>query len=584
MKRFCIAWLVWCCCITVFATTYTYTPSQLSALKTQLDSKLQAGDIAYLEDGTYTDFQVTFKGNGTESSPITLKARNPGKAILTGKLNLKISGKYLIIDGLVFKDGQAASGDIVEFRTSSSSFANNCRMTHCVMDNCNNPDSKYYNGTDNSERWIMLYGKNNKVDHCYFANKTAGGVLMMISLDNTDSQENSHIIEYNFFGYRQKFEPGNNAETIRIGDSKTSRSSSATIIRNNFFYTCDGEAETVSIKSCDNLVSQNIFYESAGSVVCRHGNRNTIEENVFIGNSKSNCGGVRIINKGQQVRNNFFQEIAGTGSRSALCVMMGIFEVPTSGTNTDREPLNAYHHVTEAIVNNNTFINCKNIDLGTNVSYTYDSSNPYYPGKKVDGTLKPEAVIASNVFYNPGDKSILNEVSGNVSSIACSNNSYMFKSTISKTGFIYQSMNYAKITSGAGKGIHTLNGAQVKPFAAAGVKCCGVSWYAAQQSDVNTINAKTDFWENPLTVEPAVIYSSVKVTVEKSKGVKIESPNALIDTVVLYNLEGKQLSFRNFKDYSCQFPFFGLSTGVYLLKIRTEDGNHYFFKISNSGR
>jgi poly(beta-D-mannuronate) lyase len=573
MKPVYITWLAGWWCMTAFATVYTYTPSQLSALKTQLDGKLQAGDIVYLEDGTYTDFQVTFRGTGSEASPVTLKAKNQGKVILTGKLNLKMSGQYLIVDGLVFKNGQAANGDIVEFRTGSSTFADHCRMTRCVMDNCNNPDSKYYTGTDNSERWVMLYGKNNQVDHCYFANKTAGGVLMMIHLDHANSRENNHIIEYNFFGYRPKFEPGNNAETIRIGDSKTSRSSSKTVIRNNFFYTCDGEAETVSIKSCDNLITQNILYESAGAVVCRHGNNNTVEANVFIGNNKSNCGGVRVINKGQQVRNNFFQEIAGTGSRSALCVMMGIFEVPASGTDTDKEPLNAYHHVTEATVNNNIFIHCKNIDLGTNVNYTYDSSNQYYPGKKVDGTLKPEASIASNIFYNPNDKSILNEVSGNVSDITYSDNAYWFKSTISKTGFIYQSMNYTKIASGAGKGIYTLNGTPVKPFVAPGIKDCGVSWYDAQQSDVNAISRQTDFWEDITSEIKKSNPSLLRICIE-NQTVKVISPENLIDYVALYDLQGRLLKRQNSNDYIGLLPASGLSTGIYMLNVSIDNQNH----------
>jgi len=262
----------------VFATVYTYSPAQLSAIKTQLNGNLNAGDTVYLDDGVYTDFQASFRGNGTETSPLTLKAKNQGKAILTGKLNLKISGNYLIVDGLVFKDGEAASGDIVEFRTNSTTFANNCRMTNCVMDNCNTADEKYYTSANYSERWVMIYGKNNRIDHCYFANKLAGGVLMMVSLGNINCLENNHIIEYNFFGYRQVFTPGNNAETIRIGDSNTSQLSSQTVIRNNVFYTCDGEPEIVSIKSCDNLIFQNVFYESAGAVVCRHGHRNTVEK------------------------------------------------------------------------------------------------------------------------------------------------------------------------------------------------------------------------------------------------------------------------------------------------------------------
>ena len=454
-------------------------------------------------------------------------------------------------------------------------------MTNCVMDNCNTSDERYYNSTDYSERWVMLYGKNNTIDHCYFANKSAGGVLMMVNIASVNGQENNHIIEYNFFGYRPNFSPGNNAETIRIGDSNTSQFSSQTIIRNNVFYNCDGEVEIISIKSCDNLVTQNIFYESAGSVVCRHGHRNTIDENVFIGNNKSNCGGVRVINKGQQVHNNFLQEIAGTGSRSALCVMMGIFEVPTPATDTEKEPLNAYHHVTEAMVNNNTFINCKNIDLGTNVSYTYDSSNPYFPGQKITGTLKPECTITENIFYNPGQSTILNEVAGNVSDITYINNTYRFKSTISKPGFVYQSMNYQKITSGDGKGIYTLDGSSVKPFAPAiGIKNAGVAWYEPQQSDINEISSKTDFWENQsVAIKSSTLNSSVKIAVNGREEIKIDSLDTLIDSITLYNLQGQQLLFKNCKDYSCQLSSSGLSTGVYLLKVRMEKGNNTFFKF-----
>ncbi len=352
-------------CANLFATDYSYTSSQLSELKTKLNGQLKAGDVVYLEDGTYTNLQVTFTGAGTEANPITLKARNEGKAILTGKLNLKIGGTYTIVNGLVFKDGQAASGDIIEFRTSSSSFANNCRLTNCVIDNCNNPDEKYRNSTDNSERWVMLYGKNNRVDHCYFVNKINGGVIMMVHIGDTKSQQNKHSIDHNFFGYHQKFEPGNNAETIRLGDSSTSQSSCQTTISHNFFYSCDGETEIISIKSCDNIISNNTVYESQGGFVCRHGHRNTIHSNLFIGNNKSNCAGIRVINQGHRIYNNYLQEIAGTGSRSALCIMTGIFEMPTAQTDTEKEPLNAYHRVKDVRIYSNTFVNCKYIDLGT---------------------------------------------------------------------------------------------------------------------------------------------------------------------------------------------------------------------------
>lgn len=426
-------------------TEYTFNPSQMAELKTQLKGKFKAGDVVYLEDGTYKDFQVVFTGTGRSNAPITLKAKNPGKAILTGGISIKIGGTFLIVDGLILKDGYAASGnDIIEFRTSSSNFAYNCRLTNTVIDNCNHPDDSYRTSTNKSERWVMLYGKNNRVDHCYFTNKINGGVLMMVNLSATDSRDNHHIIDYNFFSNRPVFTPENNAEIIRLGDSYTSQESCNTLIENNFFYNCDGEVEIISVKSCDNTIRKNVFYESEGSVVLRHGNRNIIESNAFIGNNKRNTGGVRVINQGHKVYNNYFQDLEGTGSYSALCIMTGVFEKPTDATDKDREPLNTYHKVKDVDICHNTFVNCKNIDLGKVSSYKYPSTNPYFAGQTVKGNLKPECTIAYNVFYNTSQKSIINRIENNDEFITYSGNLFRFRNSFSMNGFEERNLNFEK--------------------------------------------------------------------------------------------------------------------------------------------
>ena len=55
---------------------------------------------------------------------------------------------------------------------------------------------------------------------------------------------------------------------------------------------------------------------------------NTVENNVFLGNGKEGTGGVRIINKGQWVVNNFFYQCRGVDFRSPLSVMNGIPNSP----------------------------------------------------------------------------------------------------------------------------------------------------------------------------------------------------------------------------------------------------------------
>ncbi|MFV0467708.1 MAG: chondroitinase-B domain-containing protein [Dysgonomonas sp.] len=620
MKKLCLSIFFLVLCSGLFSAEYTYTPSQISSLKAKLKDGLLPGDIVYLADGTYSDFQVVFSGSGTAINPITLKAKNEGKVVLTGNINLKIGGSYLVVDGLTLKDGMAANeGDIIEFRTSSSVFANNCRLTNTVIDNCNNPDESYQTSTDKSERWVMLYGKNNRVDHCYFTNKTSGGVLMMVNIEKSDSQENNHLIDHNFFGYRSKFSPGNNAETIRLGDSKTSQLSCQTIVESNFFYTCNGEAEIVSIKSCDNIIRKNVFYESQGALVCRHGHRNTIESNAFIGNGVNDCGGVRVINQGHKIYNNFFQDLQGTGSRSALCVMMGIFEKPTSSTDLDKEPLNAYHQVKDVEISYNTFVNCKNVDLGTETSYTYSSSNPYYPNQKVTGTLKPECTIARNVFYNVDNNTILNRVASNDANIIYSNNIYRFKKTFTLSGFTYRALDYSASTEGAGKGIVRLNNTsdnildapdtggtdfsyvsadlsgnsrpetknmgalefehRTNPFVTVRLSECGTDWYPQQQADKTVIKGKTDFWENLSNISLSEIQQpKVQIISEGGKQFRIISETK-ISNFFVYNSLGSLVFNNQVQDYTKTINFSNLSSGIYYLLLTLANNQSYSNKI-----
>lgn len=606
-----------CCIIQINAAEYTYGTNNISELKTKLNGNLSAGDVVYLNDGTYNDLHITFSGSGTAAKPITLKAKNQGMVVLTGELSIKIGGSYLIVDGLTLKDGMAANGsDIIEFRTSSSVFAYNCRLTNTVIDNCNNPDSKYLTSTDYSERWVMLYGKNNRVDNCYFVNKINGGVLLMVNISSTNSQNNQHQIDHNFFGNRPKFDPGNNGETLRIGDSNTSQLSSGTIVENNFFYSCDGEVEIISIKSCDNTIRKNVFYESQGSVVCRHGHRNTIESNAFIGNSKSNCGGVRIINQGHKIYNNFFQDLSGTGSRSALCVMMGIFEMPTASTDLEKEPLNAYHRVKDVEISYNTFVNCANIDLGTETSYTYASSNSYYPSQKISGTLKPECTIARNVFYNTAKSSILNRVGTNDANITYSNNLYKFKNTFTLAGFTSRALEYNLVSEPLGKGIYNLTSSNssildapssaetdfnyvtsdLSGNARAGNKNmgalqyvnksaafitvklseCGVDWYPQQQTDKAAIRSKTNFWEDNSNISELRELNNKNVQIRKNgyKSFFVESKE-IIQHLQVYNSIGQIVAGHQIQDYSQSIDCNSLAQGMYLFLLTFRDNQTY---------
>ncbi len=336
------------------------------------------GDMIILQNGEWNQAKLILNCNGTKELPVTFKAETAGKVILTGNSKLKIGGSFIIVDGLYFTDGFAGKDAVITFRINKNEIANNCRITNTVVNNFNNPkrlDENY---------WVEFYGKNNRLDHCSFLNKKNMGVLLAVILDDERSRENFHSIDHNYFGVRLPL-ASNSGEIIRVGVSQHCEFNSNTQITDNFFEHCDGETEIVSIKSGSNTVRNNVFKECQGSVVLRHGNFNTVENNLFLGNNKEGTGGVRIINKGQWVVNNLFYKCRGVGFRSPLSIMNG---VPNS-------PAFRYVAVTDAVIANNSFIEC--------------APASFCEGSDTERTVQPENVaFINNIFYNSKDKLLYN--------------------------------------------------------------------------------------------------------------------------------------------------------------------------------
>ena len=305
------------------------------------------GDVIKLANGTWTDFEILFKGNGEEGNPIRLTAETKGEVFISGQSNLRIAGNYLEVSGLVFKNGYTPTSEVISFRQNSENLANNSRVTQTVIDNYNQPERQEV------DFWIMMYGKNNRFDHNHIVGKRNKGVTMAVRLNTKESQENHHRIDHNYFGPRQIL-GSNGGETLRIGTSHFSRTDSYTVVENNYFDRCDGELEIISNKSGRNTFRSNTFYESRGTLTMRHGNNNLVEGNVFFGNGADHTGGIRVINAGQTIKNNYMEGLKGTRFGGALVIMNG---VPNG-------PINRYDPVVDALIVNNTLINSDNVQLG----------------------------------------------------------------------------------------------------------------------------------------------------------------------------------------------------------------------------
>jgi poly(beta-D-mannuronate) lyase len=305
------------------------------------------GDKIVLANGVWADFDAVFHAEGTAGSPIQLVAETPGKVILSGQSSLRLAGNYLIVSGLVFRDGYTPRSEVISFRRDSNHLASNSRVTNTVIDSYSNPDRTQ------RDLWVGMYGRNNTFDFNHLENKTNAGPTMAVRLNTEESQENGHRIANNYFGPRPVL-GSNGGETLRIGTSHYSLTHSGTVVENNFFDRCSGEVEIVSNKSGGNIYRGNTFHASRGTLTLRHGNGTLIENNLFDGAGEPYTGGVRVINAEQTIRNNYFRDLTGIRFSGALVIMNG---VPNS-------PVNRYHQVNGAVIERNTFDQVSSIELG----------------------------------------------------------------------------------------------------------------------------------------------------------------------------------------------------------------------------
>ena len=344
--------------------------------------KAQPGDNIIMANGVWKDVEIKFNSKGTAEKPITLAAETAGEVFIEGKSFLKLGGDHLIVNGLYFRNGYTPSSAVIHFKKSKTQVANYCRVTNCVIEDFNQPKR------DRKDLWVEFFGRYNQIDHCYIAGKSNVGPTLRVEIGGNRNIRNFHKIVNNHFGPRPR-KGGPKGETIQLGNSFTSMSPSNTIIANNLFEECNGEVEIISSKTNFNVFKNNVFYKSEGSLVTRHGNYCTIDGNYFIGDGKNeNYGGIRLINTGHTVTNNYFYNIIGKNFRSPLAVMNGI----------PKSPLNRYNQVTDVRVAFNSFVNCASplqFGVGTNVSQA-----DVLPKSEIRSAAPIRTEVANNIIYN----------------------------------------------------------------------------------------------------------------------------------------------------------------------------------------
>ena len=303
--------------------------------------KASPGDVIQLKNGTYSG-NITFSQSGTEEKPITIIPESRGGVMINGNSEWTIDAKYITIDGFYFSGG--TSTHPVNFSSASSY----CRFINSAIVGWN------LGGEDT--RLISIRGSHNEVGHCVLRKKNNLG--MMLEVVRESSARNDHHIHHVYFSYFKDPGNGNGFETVRIGTSGQSLSSSYTTLENCVFERCDGESEIISSKSGHNIFRNNTFLNSDGALTLRHGHDGLIEGNFFINTlnrTSSRCNGIRVIGERQTVRNNYF-----------LNLPIDALAIQVQYGNQVPHKLTKYDQVKEALIENNTIYNCdKGITLGS---------------------------------------------------------------------------------------------------------------------------------------------------------------------------------------------------------------------------
>jgi len=404
------------------ATNYTVNTKTL--LQTKMAAALP-GDTVIVTNGTYNAWgTINFtNSNGSATSAwIVLKAQTFNGVIFTGATNFSFAGKRILITGFKFANGTGGKTDVFQFRNSSNVAASYCRITNITFDNFNSDSTGAYlnNSSDVDNKWVSLYGTNNRVDHCTFINKFNAGATVTVWYDNNTYPQQStptyHRIDSNYFKGRGYL--GNNGgETIRVGVSQCSRTNGYNIVEYNLFENCkQDEPEIISNKSNFNTYRYNTFKNCQGGLTLRQGRYCSVYGNFFI-TDKSNVSqnyGIRVIDKGHKVFNNYIEGLSGNKNDfgSLRCPII-LYDGLSANYDTTNPSLAAGYFPTDSvIVAFNTVVNCSG-GGGIVLGFTDGGNNKFHPKGIIVANNLIKMTTGQAVYLDPADTGLTYSAEGN---------------------------------------------------------------------------------------------------------------------------------------------------------------------------
>lgn len=399
---------VWLICVwLIVAAPVLAAEYRLNDLEDLADTveKAQPGDVITLADGTYQSADLLFEAQGTAERPIVLRAATTGKVVLTGKSRLRIAGSHLVVEGLYFWNSFHPEG-MIAFRRNSSHEAHHCRVTQCAVVDCNCSSEEV------TSSWVMLFGDNNRVDHCVIQGKTYNGPELDVWIAADLTTPPNHQIDHNYFGPRPVLNASRSGEALRVGQGANPSLATRILIEGNLFDRCAGALDIVNNCASNVAYRQNTFLGSTGSLTFRSSHRCVVTSNFFLGNNMPGSGGIRLSGEEHTVAGNYFANLAGDGDLAAIALMDGYSS--TKG--------NGYVQTKRCTIGDNVFVQCERfltIGAGDRLIKRRggDRSTPqecqlsgnlvaYNRGKIIDQQSAPERLVWRGNLFSGGDLGI----------------------------------------------------------------------------------------------------------------------------------------------------------------------------------
>jgi poly(beta-D-mannuronate) lyase len=388
------------CLLAIFVLAFAHSSSHAKTIDvrnmSELDAAIKAaqpGDTIQMASGEWPDAVINFNASANEKLSTTLRAKIPGQVALTGKSKLRLNAPYLVVEGLLFRDGSSNEGEpVIDFRSHHGLVTNSAIINYNPKD----PSVRYH--------WVYFTGNNNRLDHTLLEGKNNRNPV--VANGCCESRRNS--VDYCYFK-DIAFVPENGREIIQVqgvgrSDQYTQDGAFFTI-EHNLFERADGEgAEIISIKSNFNLIRYNTIRASRGGITLRSGYANTVESNYIFGQGKTGTSGIRVQGPRQRVVNNYIEGVVHalilhTGeelfTNGCIADYLTVDFVPLKRQEAPCGYVVRYGQVREGLFAHNTFVNNSGIDIYVGINYK--SGWPQQQMVRI-----PESnVFANNLIYKP---------------------------------------------------------------------------------------------------------------------------------------------------------------------------------------